>query len=453
MRVTVCLFLFVVAQTHAQVRHKDAKVIREQRYNAGDGSFGSAFAQEDGTLFKEESTADGERVGQYSYIDEDGKSITVRYTAGKDGFRIIEGAHVPKGATGLESAAFDPEISASFQEPTQKPFQRQAVRSKARNKQNEQKSIQQNGNFNPFINPADPTHTNLKFNKNAAEYAGEARSQGSRQSLVQSQPREFAKTAPNPRPRQRVQSTFQNFQDRKPQLSSPTLAQQHNSVPACADCEGVNPFVNPADFSHQQQPLAPIQKTQPPFRPQEVQPQNLNSFTQTQEQSRPSFRAPSLPQPTPFNDFTQSQSGQQSQQFRNTQPVQQQQQFQNTRPLQQQQTFQNPQPVQQQQPFQNIRPTQQQQQFQNPQPLPQQQPFQSQQTGQQTQQFQNQRPVQQQQQFQNPQPVQRQQQFNNPQSVQQPQQFSQISQRPQNAFVPSQSSRRFSGEIVPAFLQ
>merc|ERR1711942_486541 len=88
------------------INSKDAKILKEQRFNAGDGRFGSAFAQEDGTVYREETTADGERVGQYSYIDQDGKTITVKYTAGKDGFRILEGAHVPTGATGQEAAAF-----------------------------------------------------------------------------------------------------------------------------------------------------------------------------------------------------------------------------------------------------------------------------------------------------------------------------------------------------------
>merc|ERR1711863_216120 len=67
-----------------------AKILKEQRFNAGDGRFGAAYAQEDGTVYREETTADGERVGQYSYIDQAGKTITVRYTAGKDGFRILE---------------------------------------------------------------------------------------------------------------------------------------------------------------------------------------------------------------------------------------------------------------------------------------------------------------------------------------------------------------------------
>merc|ERR1712123_121354 len=88
------------------VEPKNAKILKEQRFNAGDGRFGSAFAQEDGTAYREETTADGERIGQYSYIDNDGKKITVKYTAGINGFRIIEGDHVPTGATGQGSAPF-----------------------------------------------------------------------------------------------------------------------------------------------------------------------------------------------------------------------------------------------------------------------------------------------------------------------------------------------------------
>merc|ERR1712088_676387 len=70
-------------------------------------------------MFREETTADGERIGQYSYIDENGQTITVRYTAGKDGFRILEGNHIPEGANGLQSAPFDPEIAKG--EPQQSP--------------------------------------------------------------------------------------------------------------------------------------------------------------------------------------------------------------------------------------------------------------------------------------------------------------------------------------------
>merc|ERR1712106_341024 len=74
-----------------------AKILQEQRVNMGDGKFGSAFAQEDGVAFKEESTGNNERIGQYSYIDDTGKTITVKYSAGVNGFRILEGDHIPSG--------------------------------------------------------------------------------------------------------------------------------------------------------------------------------------------------------------------------------------------------------------------------------------------------------------------------------------------------------------------
>ena len=48
----------------------------------GNGKFGSAFAQEDGHAFKEESSGNNERIGQYSYIDDTGKTITVKYSVG-----------------------------------------------------------------------------------------------------------------------------------------------------------------------------------------------------------------------------------------------------------------------------------------------------------------------------------------------------------------------------------
>merc|ERR1712066_772070 len=62
----------LAAATLAQfIEPEKAKILKEQRFNAGDGRFGAAYAQE-------ETTADGERVGQYSYIDQAGKTITVR---------------------------------------------------------------------------------------------------------------------------------------------------------------------------------------------------------------------------------------------------------------------------------------------------------------------------------------------------------------------------------------
>jgi len=131
-----CLACAALAQ---YVEPEKAKILKEQRFNAGDGRFGAAYAQEDGTVYREETSADGERVGQYSYIDNDGKTITVRYTAGKDGFRILEGDHVPTGANGQTGAGHVAEAPAPraqaqtfAQQPQQQQFApQQAVDSRA----------------------------------------------------------------------------------------------------------------------------------------------------------------------------------------------------------------------------------------------------------------------------------------------------------------------------------
>merc|ERR1712173_425050 len=90
-----------------------ARILQEQRFNMGDGKFGSAFAQEDGVVFREESGGNNERIGQYSYIDDTGKTITVKYSAGINGFRILEGDHIPSGgqnsALAATNAAGEPE--------------------------------------------------------------------------------------------------------------------------------------------------------------------------------------------------------------------------------------------------------------------------------------------------------------------------------------------------------
>lgn len=230
---------------------KSAKILKEQRFNTGDGRFGSAFAQEDGVVFREETSSDGERIGQYSYIDLDGKTITVKYTAGKDGFRIIEGAHVPTGANGLNSAPFDPNQAAVAAPvaPQATPLRqaplRQAPAPIAQPIDYDYADEPVDPNFNPFINPHDPTHRNFQFNQNGANFA--------------------PKFAPS-----------------NTQFSS-------SAVPNCANCAGVNPFINPFDASHRQ----PVQQTlpaQPAFR-QPAQP----TFAQ---QAQPTFNQAAFLQPT-----------------------------------------------------------------------------------------------------------------------------------------------------------
>ena len=45
-----------------------AKILQEQRFNAGGGKFGSAFAQEDGHVFREESSGNNNRYTEPNQI-------------------------------------------------------------------------------------------------------------------------------------------------------------------------------------------------------------------------------------------------------------------------------------------------------------------------------------------------------------------------------------------------
>ena len=77
-RLVVLSCVVAAACGQLNVDSKNAKILKEQRFNAGDGRAGSAFATEDGVIFREEADADGNRIGQYSYIGDDGTTYTVR---------------------------------------------------------------------------------------------------------------------------------------------------------------------------------------------------------------------------------------------------------------------------------------------------------------------------------------------------------------------------------------
>jgi len=216
----VVLTCVIAASCGQLVDERDAKIVKEQRFNAGDGRAGSAFATENEIVYREETALDGSRIGQYSYIGDDGKTYTVKYSAGKEGFRILEGAHIPSG--GQDAAAFvatpAPEPAAPIEQPQQPAFRaRPAPARPAPRPQQvalpapepvipEYDYVDEpvDPNFNPFINPHDPTHRNFAHNKNGAKFAPKV----------------------------------------------PGVLDSSN-VPPCAGCEGLNPFVNPFDASHQ----------------------------------------------------------------------------------------------------------------------------------------------------------------------------------------------------------
>merc|ERR1712029_133723 len=136
----VALVCGVRSAPQFQGDHSLARILQEQRFNMGDGKFGAAYAQEDGVAFKEESTGNNERIGQYSYIDENGNEIVVKYSAGVNGFRILDGAHIPSGGQTSAQAQIQNEVG----EP----------------KEYEYEYYDDTPLESPFVNPHDPNHQN-----------------------------------------------------------------------------------------------------------------------------------------------------------------------------------------------------------------------------------------------------------------------------------------------------
>ena len=131
---------FSFALASAQRDSSNARILQEQRYIAAGWRFGSAFAQDDGLVFREESTGNNNRIGEYSYIGDDGQTYTVRYSAGVDGFRILSGDHIPSGG----------QNSAQRQSP---------VEEEEYDYQYYDDSPQQS----VFVNPHDPSHRQVKI--------------------------------------------------------------------------------------------------------------------------------------------------------------------------------------------------------------------------------------------------------------------------------------------------
>lgn len=93
-----------------------AQIIMHKQAQNHDGGFKYAFAAENGLAQGEAIAPDGTRTGGYSYIDPNGKKISVKYTAGKEGFRILEGDHIPRAPVPVPAAAAAPQAYAPPQQ-------------------------------------------------------------------------------------------------------------------------------------------------------------------------------------------------------------------------------------------------------------------------------------------------------------------------------------------------
>ncbi|XP_059486870.1 endocuticle structural glycoprotein SgAbd-2-like [Neocloeon triangulifer] len=78
-----------------QYKQPPVNILSHKQALGHDGSFKYSFAADNGLQQGESIAPDGSRVGSYSYVDPKGKTITVHYTADKNGFHV-QGDHLPK---------------------------------------------------------------------------------------------------------------------------------------------------------------------------------------------------------------------------------------------------------------------------------------------------------------------------------------------------------------------
>ncbi|KPJ15334.1 Cuticle protein 6 [Papilio machaon] len=64
--------------------------------HGNDGSFRFEYASDNGLAAGEVIEPDGSRVGAYQYKDPSGQLVKLKYRAGKEGFQILEGSHLPQ---------------------------------------------------------------------------------------------------------------------------------------------------------------------------------------------------------------------------------------------------------------------------------------------------------------------------------------------------------------------
>ncbi|KAL1115965.1 hypothetical protein AAG570_005460 [Ranatra chinensis] len=85
-------------------RKPPAQILLHKQALTKDGNFNFVFTSENGLKQGETIRPDGTRQGGYSYVDPDGNTHTIKYIAGKDGFKILEN-NAPKA----------PEVSPQYE--------------------------------------------------------------------------------------------------------------------------------------------------------------------------------------------------------------------------------------------------------------------------------------------------------------------------------------------------
>ncbi|XP_068625741.1 endocuticle structural glycoprotein SgAbd-1-like [Battus philenor] len=77
-------------------KEKHASILHHKQALTSQGSFRFEYASDNGLAAGEVIEPDGSRVGAYQYKDPSGRLVKLKYRAGKEGFQILEGSHLPR---------------------------------------------------------------------------------------------------------------------------------------------------------------------------------------------------------------------------------------------------------------------------------------------------------------------------------------------------------------------
>ncbi|XP_073964004.1 uncharacterized protein isoform X2 [Choristoneura fumiferana] len=117
-------------------KEQQAAILHHKQALTSNGAFRFEYASDNGLAAGEQIEPDGSRVGAYQYKDPSGQLVKLKYRAGKDGFQILEGSHLPKSP--------EPVAPPTPDQHYQQAYQQQRQQYELQQQHNQQRTEQQN---------------------------------------------------------------------------------------------------------------------------------------------------------------------------------------------------------------------------------------------------------------------------------------------------------------------
>ncbi|XP_063390878.1 uncharacterized protein LOC134676417 [Cydia fagiglandana] len=100
-------------------KEQQAAILHHKQALTSDGAFRFEYASDNGLAAGEQIEPDGTRVGAYQYKDPSGQIVKLKYRAGKEGFQILEGSHLPKSPEPVAPPTSDQHYQQAYQQQRQ----------------------------------------------------------------------------------------------------------------------------------------------------------------------------------------------------------------------------------------------------------------------------------------------------------------------------------------------